>query len=81
MVTTIVTISKNKNGDITSKNNYRLTAIATLKFPKFAFRLEDYLGTTDNQFDCKPILLICVFLFSKKRSAIVNIEPRCMSAF
>ena len=66
MLTMIVPIPKSKNGDITSKGNYRPIAIATVisKILEICIqkRLQEYLWTTDNQFAYKKaIQQICVF--------------------
>ena len=54
MLTTIVPILKSKNGDITSKSNYRPIALATVcsKIMEIFIvkQMSDYLWTTDNQF-------------------------------
>ena len=54
MLTTIVQILKSKNGDITSKSNYRPVALATVcsKIMEIFIvkQMSDYLWTTDNQF-------------------------------
>ena len=87
MITMIVPILKNKNGDMTSKNNYRPIAIATAMSKILEIcvqmKLEDYLWTTDNQFAYKTghSTDMCVFVLKEIVIIIINTEPRCMSAF
>ena len=71
MITMIVPILKNKNGDMTSKNNYRPIAIATVMSKILEIcvqmKLEDYLWTTDNQFAYKTghSTDMCVFILKE----------------
>ena len=71
MLTMIVPIMKSKNGDITSKGNYRPIAIATVisKILEMCIqkRLQEYLWTTDNQFAYKKghSTDMCVFILKE----------------
>ena len=57
----IVSLVKNRNGDLSDKDNYRPIALSSTISKVFKnvilYRLEEYLWTTDNQFgfkDCHP---------------------------
>ena len=71
MLTMIVPILKSKNGDITSKGNYRPIAIATVISNILEIciqkRLEEYLWTTDNKFAYKKghSRDMCVFILKE----------------
>ena len=53
----IVTLVKNKSGDLTDKNNYRPIALSSIASKVFEhiiiLRLEEYLWTNNNQFGFK----------------------------
>ena len=53
----IVPLVKNRNGDLTDKNNYRPITLSSTISKVFEnvilYRLEEYLWTTDNQFGFK----------------------------
>ena len=53
----VVPLVKNKNGDLSDKNNYRPIALSSTISKVFEnvilHKLEEYLGTTDNQFGFK----------------------------
>ena len=53
----IVPLSKNKNGDLSDKNNYKPTALSSVISKVFEnvilYRIEEYPWTTDNQFGFK----------------------------
>ena len=71
MLTMIVPILKSKNGDITSKSNYRPIALATVcsKIIEIFIvkQMSDYLLTTDNQFAYKKghSTEMCIFLLKE----------------
>ena len=70
-LTMIVPILKSKNGDITSKSNYRPIALATVcsKIIEIFIvkQMSDYLWTTDNQFAYKMghSTEMCIFLLKE----------------
>ena len=53
----IVPLVKNRNGDLSDKNNYRPIALSSVISKVFVnvilYRLEEYLWTTNNQFGYK----------------------------
>ena len=53
----IVPLVKNRNGDLSDKNNYRPIALSSVISKVFEnvilYRLEEYLWTTNNQFGYK----------------------------
>ena len=71
MLTTIVPILKSKNGEITSKSNYRPIAFATVcsKIIEIFIvkQMSDYLWTTQSQFAYKRghSTEMCIFLFKE----------------
>ena len=71
MFTMIDPILKNKNGDITSKSNYRSIALATVcsKIIKIFIvkQISDHLCTTDNQFAYKKgnSTEMCIFVLKE----------------
>ena len=71
MLTMIVPILKSKNGDITSKSNYRPIALATVRSKIIEIfivkQMSDYLLTTDNQFAYKKghSTEMCIFLLKE----------------
>ena len=67
----VVPLVKNKNGDLSDKNNYRPIALSSTISKVFEnvilHRLEEYLWTTDNQFGFKSghFTDLCVYALTK----------------
>ena len=65
----IVPLVKNKSGNVADKNNYRPVALANICSKVFELilldRIDDYLGTTDDQFGFKKGMSTdkCIFMF------------------
>ena len=77
MLTMIVPILKSKNGDITSKSNYRPIALATVcsKIMEIFIvkQMLDYLWTTDYQFAYKKghSTEICIFVVERMYTSLL----------
>ena len=67
----IVPLSKNKNGDLSDKKNYRPTALSSVISKMFEnvilYRIEKYPWTTDNQFAFKASHStdLCVYVLTE----------------
>ena len=78
LITTVVPISKNKNGNMSDTSNYRPVAVATVMSKLFEHYIlsciSPFLGTTDNQFGFKAGHGTdqCTFLLKQTVSYFVN---------
>ena len=73
----IVSLVKNKSGDLTDKNNYRPIALSSIASKVFEhiiiLRLEEYLWTNDNHLDLnQAIQQIFVFMLYQNSSSILK---------
>ena len=81
----LVSLVKNKNGDLSDKNNYRPIALSSTISKVFEnvilHRIEEYLSTTNNQFGIKSGYStdVCVYALTefieylKRRSTLVYV--------
>ena len=80
----VVPLVKNKNGDLSDKNNYRPIALSSTISKVFEdiilHRLEEYLWTTDNQFGFKSghSTDLCVYALTE---FIVYLKRRSTSVY
>ena len=78
---------KNRNGDLSDKNNYRPIALSSIISKVFKnvilFRLEEYLWTTDNQFGFKAghSTDLCVYALTEFREYIKRRSTSVYVAF
>ena len=74
----IVSLVKNKCGNLTDKNNYGPIALSSISSKVFEhvilFRLEDYLWTNDNQFGFKPSLSTDLTEFIEYFKCVNNVK-------